>query len=280
VSGLRPKSNTGRWSGLAKLSDVLSRSEIEQFVTLGYVRLPEAFPREVAGQCRELAYAHLGIPAAPPWPGPVTRGLVDGGPYGAAANAPRLLAAIGQLLDGEAWQRRPNLGLLVIRFPSEADPGDAGWHIDASFEGPKTEDLFSWYVNFESKGRGLLLLCLLSDISADDAPTRILEGSHHAMPALLRPFGESGVQGQVVPLPDVTGPIALATGSAGDVFLCHPFLVHAASWPHRGPGPRVIAQPPISVNGSVRIGVPDRALSPVARPIRRALDGLTNGGRS
>jgi hypothetical protein len=35
----------------------------------------------------------------------------------------------------------------------------------------------------------------------------------------------------------------LATGRAGDVFLCHPFLVHAASWPHRGDQPRFFAQP-------------------------------------
>ena len=25
-----------------------------------------------------------------------------------------------------------------------------------------------------------------------------------------------------------------ATGRAGDVFLCHPFIVHTATWPHRG----------------------------------------------
>ena len=27
---------------------------------------------------------------------------------------------------------------------------------------------------------------------------------------------------------------AFATGVAGDVFVCHPFLVHRATWPHRG----------------------------------------------
>jgi len=29
-------------------------------------------------------------------------------------------------------------------------------------------------------------------------------------------------------------PLAWATGHAGDVYLCHPFIVHAATWPHRG----------------------------------------------
>lgn len=252
--------------------EVLGRSEIEQFMEIGYVRVVEAYPPRVAQQCRELAFAQLEIPLVPPWPEPVRRGLVNGEPFRLAANAPRLLEAVDQLLEGEAWQPRPNLGLLVIRFPSDIDPGDTGWHIDASFEGPASDDLFSWYVNYESKGRGLLLLCLLSDVGVDDAPTRILEGSHHAMPGLLRPFGESGALGQTTPLPDLQGEIALATGQAGDVFLCHPFLVHAASWPHRGTEPRIIAQPPISLNGSLRIDGAGRELSPVARVVRRALD--------
>jgi hypothetical protein len=41
---------------------------------------------------------------------------------------------------------------------------------------------------------------------------------------------------------------SLATGRAGDVFLCHPFLVHAASWPHRGRQPRIIAQPGVALH--------------------------------
>ncbi len=38
-----------------------------------------------------------------------------------------------------------------------------------------------------------------------------------------------------------------AVGNAGDVYVCHPFLVHAASWPHRGPQPRMIAQPGVAI---------------------------------
>ena len=140
--------------------------------------------------------------------------MVDGEPFHQAANAPRLLEAVDQLLDGEAWKPRPNLGLLVIRFPSPGDPGDTGWHIDASFPGPTTDTLYDWYVNYRSKGRGLLLLCLLSDIAVEDAPTRILEGFIDAIPPLLRPFGDDGVMGLSAPLPDPEGPIALATGPA------------------------------------------------------------------
>jgi len=78
--------------------------------------------------------------------------------------------------------------------------------------------------------------------------------------------------GLSAPLPDPTGAVALATGLAGDVYLCHPFLVHAATWPHLGAHPRLIAQPPIALDGALGLDDPDRQLSPVARTVRRALD--------
>ena len=54
---------------------------------------------------------------------------------------------------------------------------------------------------------------------------------------------------------------ALATGDAGTVYLCHPFLVHAAQ-PHRGTLPRFMAQPPLLPRG------PLPADAPVMRPTR------------
>ena len=39
-------------------------------------------------------------------------------------------------------------------------------------------------------------------------------------------------------------PVVTATGDAGTVYLCHPFLVHAAQ-PHQGKRPRFLAQPPL-----------------------------------
>ncbi len=60
-------------------------------------------------------------------------------------------------------------------------------------------------------------------------------------------------------------PTARATGDAGDVFLCHPFMVHTASWPHRGTGPRMIAQPAVRVRDGFRLDGTDP--SPVAQAI-------------
>ncbi len=247
---------------------MLAAHEIDQFIERGYLRIEGAIERHTVAGCRELVQRQLDVPPNPPWPEPVVRGVALGPAVTDAARSTRLNEAVADLLDGEDWQPRPNLGLFVTRFPSEEDPGDAGWHIDASFQGPGTDGLTDWYVNARSRARGLLLLVLLTDVGPDDAPTRILVGSHRAMPELLAPFGEDGVMGLMAPLPDPGGEVALATGEAGDVFLCHPFLVHAASWPHRGNGPRIIAQPPIEIRGALHLDEPDEHLSPVARAIR------------
>ena len=47
---------------------------------------------------------------------------------------------------------------------------------------------------------------------------------------------------------------------AGDVIVCHPFLVHAASWPHTGGHPRIMAQPGVALHDAFPLVPP---LSPV-----------------
>ena len=75
-------------------------------------------------------------------------------------------------------------------------------------------------------------------------------GSHLDVPRVPAPYGQRGVfSGDVAgPLPASTfqRPRARATGRAGDVYICHPFLVHRATWPHLGAGPRMVAQPEIA----------------------------------
>ena len=63
---------------------------------------------------------------------------------------------------------------------------------------------------------------------------------------------------------------ALATGEAGTVYLCHPFLVHAAQ-PHRGTTPRFLAQPPLGLREPYRLERSDSAYCPVEIAIREAL---------
>ena len=256
--------------------------DVDQFVREGYLVVRSAFPTELAEECRRSAAEQLGIDLASPntWRRPVIRGVPTGDCFRRAANTPRLLDAVGQLVSPDAWQTRPDLGAFVVRFPSPEDPGDAGWHVDSSFQPPGDS---RWFVNYRSRKRALLLLCLVSDVGMDDAPSRLLPGSHLEMAQLLAPAGEEGLPGahagqdSEIPLPASRGGEVCATGSAGDVYVCHPFLVHAASWPHRGEEPRFMAQPPIAIPDGLGLDGPLDRLSPVARAIRI---GISEGGRT
>jgi ectoine hydroxylase-related dioxygenase (phytanoyl-CoA dioxygenase family) len=167
-----------------------------------------------------------------------------------------------------AWEPPGGLGTFPIRFPSDEEPGDDGWHIDASFPGDDPNDFMGYRVNLASRGRALLMLFLFSDVGEDDAPTRVRVGSHLDVPPLLEPAGDAGVSFMDIARAAVPAsehrPVALATGRAGDVYLCHPFLVHAAQ-PHRGTEVKFMAQPPLSPSG------PLPETSPVRTAIRRGL---------
>ena len=258
----------------------LSRAEIDRFIADGFVRLEGAFPRALADEGRALLWAEMGLdPDAPAtWTRPVIRLMGSGAPpFAAAADTPRLREAFDQLVGPGRWYPRTGLGTFPIRFPSESDPGDAGWHIDGSYKkepGPyKIGDRL--YVNLRSRDRALLLLFLFSDVGADDAPTRIRVGSHFDVAPILRACGDEGMpQEDVIPrLPPSLHerPLTWATGHAGDVYLCHPFLVHAATWPHRGTAPRFIAQPPLAPVGPLEIERADGDYSPVEIAVRIAL---------
>jgi hypothetical protein len=118
------------------------------------------------------------------------------------------------------------------------------------------------------------MLFLLSDVGADDAPTRIRKGSHAIIARELLPYGEAGATLRQLSADGYASTekceVALATGAAGTVYLCHPFVVHAAQI-HRGRQPRFMAQPPLLP--SVEF---DPALPPSAVQIAiRAACGLT-----
>ena len=70
-------------------------------------------------------------------------------------------------------------------------------------------------------------------------------------------------------------PETTATGPAGTVYLCHPFLVHAGQ-PHRGATPRFLAQPPLLPNARFELARTDGSYSLVEQAIRLGLgEGLT-----
>jgi len=253
-------------------------AQVDQFIRHGFIRIDEAFPAHVAEQARAILWRDSGCDPGNPvtWTRPVIRlGGYSDAPFVEAANAPPLLAAFDALVGVKRWLPRGSLGTFPLRFPSNLPPGDDGWHVDASF-GTDTPDFMEWRVNFASKGRALLMLFLFSDVGPDDAPTRIRAGSHVDIARLLAPHGAAGLS-----LRDLAAASfatqepreeVLATGAAGTVYLCHPFLVHAAQ-PHRGRHPRFMAQPPLLPAGDGVLDMADENPPPVARAILQALDG-------
>ena len=243
-----------------------------RFIEDGFVRIAGAVSRDLARAGRdELCRPLPSDPDDPStWTAPVVR-LGDHAeePFRSAANTPALHAAFDALVGRGRWEARGSLGTFPIRFPSAEEPHDAGWHADAGYYG----DDGSMRLNVRSKGRALLMLFLFSDVGEDDAPTRIEVGSHLDVPRLLAPAGEGGLTFLELAQRfdhDRDYPIALATGEAGDVYLCHPFLVHAAQR-HRGTTPKFMAQPPLLAAEPIALERDDRAYSPVERAIRIGL---------
>ncbi|MFZ6180444.1 phytanoyl-CoA dioxygenase family protein [Nannocystis pusilla] len=255
----------------------LGDADIDNFIRDGFVRIDHAFPREVADEARAILWRDTGCDPADPatWTRPVIPlGQYGQPPFVAAASTAALRDAYDRLVGRERWVPCRTLGTFPVRFPSPVDPGDAGWHVDVSF-GTDNPDFMEWRVNLVSQGRALLMLFLFSDVGEDDAPTRIRVGSHLAIARRLAPAGEAGLSLRELVADDFGGsahlPEALAVGDAGTVYLCHPFLVHAAQ-PHRGTRPRFLAQPPLLAREPFRIERSDGDYVPVEAAIRRALD--------
>jgi hypothetical protein len=257
---------------------MLSDAQIDRFVADGFVAVRGAVPGPVAARCRDAIWDELAVRGIDrrdraTWPSGVVRvPCPEGDPFAEAGTAPALWAAYDRLVGAGRWARRRGVGGSVpVRFPSEGDPGDAGWHVDTSF--PVDGE---WRANVRTRDRGLLALFLFTDVSEADAPTRLMAGSHLDVARVLAPAGEDGLTiagiGTALAASTFEREVALATGAAGDVYLCHPFAVHAASWPHRGDGPRMLAQPGVFLTEPYALADPAGA-SPVEAAILRALAG-------
>ena len=248
----------------------------QHFITDGYVRIDGAFSREVAEAARAILWRDTGCDPDDPatWTRPVIRlGMYAQPPFVEAANTPALHAAFDRLVGLGRWFPRADLGTFPVRLPSPDDPGDAGWHVDVSFD-YHLPDFLDWRANARSKGRALLMLFLFSDVGDDDAPTRIRVGSHVEIARRLAPAGDAGLSLRELAANGFAETAqcreVLATGDAGTVYLCHPFLVHAAQ-PHRGSRPRFMAQPPLLPASPLGLDI-ERGDAPVERAIRAALD--------
>ncbi|MGV0741166.1 phytanoyl-CoA dioxygenase family protein [Mycolicibacterium sp. XJ870] len=217
--------------------------DVNAFMHDGFVMLEQAAPSEIADAARVLLWKQIGLSPDEPetWTQPVVwaADLTGQGPFSQIARSATLASALDQLCGKDGWTPRYALGNIPVRFPVAPPAEDRGWHIDANT--PLSAD--RWVVS--GRPHTMLLLTLLSEVGPDDAPTRIRVGSHRDVAAVLGSepveFAESGA---LVDEASAGRPVAHAIGRPGDMYLVHPFTVHAAD-EHRGRTPRFMAQAPV-----------------------------------
>ena len=257
--------------------DQLTERQLSGFIDEGFVRLDNAFPAAIADECLAILWKATQCDPTNPdtWVQPVIRiGEIGLEPFKKAANTPLLLTAFDQLAGKGNWIPRSTLGSFPIRFPGKTEAVDTGWHVDASFPGANADDYLDWRINIHSKGRALLMLFLFSDVGKNDAPTRIRVGSHLDVARILAPEGDSGLSFmELAQRLDVTKnrKEVVATGRAGTVYLCHPFIAHAAQ-NHRGIVPKFMAQPPLLTAQDFNVHRMDNNFCPVEAAILKGLN--------
>ncbi|WP_209405239.1 hypothetical protein [Pseudozobellia sp. WGM2] len=257
--------------------DTLSEKEIKHFINNGFVRLDNSFSEEIADAALEILWNDLPYDRSNPatWIEPVIRlGMYTNEPFVNSVNTQKLHNAFNQLIGKDKWIPCRSVGTFPIRFPSKQQPNDTGKHVDASFPGNDPNDFLEWRINIKSKGRALLMLILYSDVTENDAPTIIYEGSHIDVARILSFEGDLGLSfmdlaGKLERLP--TRKSVYATGKRGTVYLCHPFLVHSAQ-PHNGSRPKFMAQPPLLLRDELSISDSDIDCSPIEQAIRLGID--------
>jgi hypothetical protein len=248
---------------------------IERFMSDGFVKLPGAVAPDVIEACVALLWTEIGLDPEDQggWNDPIRWvGGMNQQPFVDAMNAPALVDACEALAGPRRWSARTSMGSFPLRFPSDVDPGGLGWHIEGSYMPTGSE---TYWANVRSRDRALLALVLFTDVVDDDGPTRIRVGSHLDIPSVLLPYGEEGISisdcAADVETASTARSVVHAVGRAGDVFVCHPFVVHAAQANH-GPNPRFLGQPAITAGDPYNWDRPDSECSPVEVTIKHALN--------
>ena len=218
----------------------------------------------------------------------VLRGAV---PRTVAAAVLAVLESTAEPSHGEAWRIEQrsiyDMPILVeavteaVRACFDALAGTGGWHLAANWGFPwrcpgPIEAMWhidgDWFTHHVWSGEQMLTpIFLWHDVDQDGGPTLLARGTHREVARLLASREPEGVPGDrigraVHEAINVVDAVP-ATGTAGDVYVCHPFLGHSFS-PIGPAEPRVISN--VCVHGRSTIDL-HNPLTPVARAVANAL---------
>ena len=187
--------------------------DVDEFIERGYVHLPGAVDAVVAESVRQAAEA-LVVPDGEPWQ--LGLATVYDIPALVDALSPAVRAGTDALLGPGRWFYDSVWGF-PTRFPG---PAESIWHFDGD-----------WFTHhLRSAEHVLTPLFLWQDTGDGESPTLLRPGSHHAVARLVAAAEPDGIPGSGTEV-DVEGctDVVAAVGRAGDVYLCHPFLLHAVN---------------------------------------------------
>jgi hypothetical protein len=237
---------------------MLTPEERTEFQELGLTRLPGAVDPSAAAEMRERVWAFLaerhGIQRDAPetWK-PVTpstfRPLQRAGAFDAMCS-PGVRDAVDELLGGRAWSVPPHPGQLLMTFPVRGawTVPHKIWHLDyaapGSLDGLPGIQIFLLLDRLEPRGGGTLAVAgshqLVQRLREKGGPgyegrsAEVRKALRRAVPWLRDLWSareaEDRVQrfmGATAQFEGVTLRVVEMTGSAGDVNLMHPWLVHA-----------------------------------------------------
>jgi hypothetical protein len=255
------------------MMQVLTHRQVNDFLVKGYVKIPACFDRRLADEWRRLAWERVGYAEDDPATWSEARmHLPSMNTVDARTFAPTAFGAICDLLGGEQRIVEPvNWGDgFIINFNTRADepwqepsPSAPGWHKDGD-----------WFRHFlDSPEQGLLTIIIWSDIQAQSGGTFVATDSVAPVARYLHqhPQGCHPAETQFGRLVDACEAFDEVTGEVGDVFLLHPFLLHAASNNPSGRA-RFITNPPVSLREPMCFSRADGDFSPVERGVLCALE--------
>ncbi len=250
---------------------ILSEAEIEHFVEYGFVHVPKALDPEFCREQTELAFKRLGYDPrdATSWTEAKIH-MPNMNSWPVKEIAPRARAAMADLAGGEERIASPQQAswgdgfILNLTFgadrpwsPPSAD--HEGWHKDGDF----------FYHFLDSPEQGLLCAVYWSDIAHQGGGTYVTADSVPVVARFLNDNRE-GIHPndpRWKELPSLCSDFREITAKTGDVFLLHPFMLHASSQNMLGV-PRFMTNPCLKLSQPMRF---DRENPEEHSPIERAV---------
>lgn len=226
---------------------VLTDEQVEQFLTQGFVKIDGCFKKEDVQDWLDFAFERLGYDANDPSTWQEERiHMPSMNQMDVADFAPKAWAAMCDLMGGADRIKTPVTwrdGFIVNFKQGNGEPWEPpspqvkGWHKDGD-----------WFRHFlDSPEQGLLTLVLWDDVLPQSGGTFVATDSVGPIARYLvnYPEGLTPKEAQFGTLIEECTQFAEATGKAGDVYLLHPYILHASA---RNPSgrPRFITNPAVS----------------------------------